>query len=93
MNSQSKTFDTFKTSIKNGKYDEEKDNLIAIEALSKQEETITFNKIKPSLIFFHEGEGQGFSIISTCQKNEKEYLDLLDLRNSQIKIDNYIKVV
>ena len=93
LNSQIQTFDTFKINIKNGKYDEEKDNLIAIEALSKQKDTIAFNKIKPSLIFFHEGEGQGFSIISTCQKDEKEYLDLLNLRNSQIRIDNYMKEV
>ena len=83
---------TFKyKKIQNGQYDEEKENLEAIKALSTQEEPISFKKIKPSLIFFHEGEGQGFSIISTCNKEEPEYKDLLNLRNSQIRIINYLK--
>ena len=91
LNSQIKTFNTFKDRIKGGIYDEDQDNLDAIKVLCQREETISFNKIKPSLIFFHEGQGQGFSIISTCEKNEEEYKDLLQLRNSQIIISNYFK--
>jgi len=41
---------------------------------------ISFSKIKPSLIFFHEKEGQEFSIISTCDKNDEEYSNLLKLK-------------
>ena len=63
LNSQIKTFNTFKDRIKGGIYDEDQDNLDAIKVLCQREETISFNKIKPSLIFFHEGQGQGFSII------------------------------
>ena len=89
LNSQEETFNYKK--IKNGEYDEENENLVAIKSLSQKEETISFEKIKPSLIFFHEGEGQGFSIISTCKKEDQEYKDLLELRNSQKRISNYLK--
>ena len=85
LNSQ---LDTFNAGIENGKYNEDKQDDIAIKALSQNQEIISFNKIKPSLIFFHEGEGQLFSIISTCGKNEKEYRDLFELRTIPVIIQN-----
>ena len=85
LNSQ---LDTYKVGIELGIYNEDKQNDIAIKALSKNQEIISFDKIKPSLIFFHEGEGQLFSIISTCDKNEKEYKDLFELRTIPVIIQN-----
>ena len=72
---------TYKVGVEQGKYDENKQNNFAIEALSSNEEIISFEKIKPSLVFFHEGEGQEFSIISSCAPNEQEYKDLRILKN------------
>ena len=77
LNSQ---LDTYKVGVEQGNYDIDKQDDVAIKALSTEEEIISFDKIKPSLIFFHEGEGQEFSIISTCDSNEDEYKDLLELK-------------
>ena len=52
----------------------------AINALSNKE-VVSFDKIKPSLIFFNE-DGQSLTVISTCDKNEEEYKNLQDLINS-----------
>ena len=87
LNSQ---LDTYKVGVENGKYDENKQDDIAIKALSLGQEIISFDKIKPSLIFFHEGEGQEFSIISTCNKEEQDYKDLLELRTTPVIIQNEI---
>ena len=62
LNSQ---MDTYNVGVKHGEYKEEEQEEVAIKALSNLQEIINFDKIKPSLIFFHEGEGQEFSIIST----------------------------
>jgi hypothetical protein len=37
---------------------------------------ISFSKIVPSLIFFHENEGQEFSIILACEPKDEEYKNL-----------------
>ena len=77
LNSQ---LDTYKIGVEQGIYDIDKQDDAAIKALSEKEEIISFDKIKPSLIFFHEGEDQEFNIISTCNSNEDEYKDLLELK-------------
>ena len=56
--------DTFRVRIEQGHYDEAKQEDIAIKALSNAEEIISFDKIKPSLIFFHEDDGKLFNLIS-----------------------------
>ena len=80
---------TYKIGVKHGEYEEDKQQEIAVQALSNAQEIISFNKIKPSMVFFHEGEGQDFSIISTCDPKEKEYNDLLELRKTPIIISNF----
>ena len=53
-----------------GQYEEEKDNQNAINNLANNKhEVVSFDKIDPSLVFFHEGDGQLFSIITN--KNPK----------------------
>ena len=70
-------------------YDEDKIIDIAIRSLSfSYEVIISFDKIKPSFIFFHEGCGQNFSILSTYSPYEKEYNDLLELRTIPVIIQN-----
>jgi len=67
-----------------GQYDEEKDNNNAINNLANDKhEVVSFGKIDPSLVFFHEGEGQLFSIITNKKKDDPEYINLLSLKNSQ----------
>ena len=76
-----------------GRYDEDEDinNAVQNLAINEKKEIISFNKIDPSLLFFHEGEGQLFSIITNKNKSDKEYKDLLDLQNSQaIKKKDFI---
>ena len=77
-----------------GKYNEDEDinNAVTILAQNINPEIISFDKIDPSLIFFHEGEGQSFSIITNKNKKDKEYIDLLALQNSQaLKKSDLIK--
>ena len=45
---------------------------------------ISFDKFKPSLIFFNEDK-QSVSIITSCSNNEEEYKNLEKLYNSQSK--------
>ena len=75
------------------KYNEEKDLKKAINNLANNnnlKKVVSFNKIDPSLLFFHEGTGQSFSIITNKYKNDKEYIDLLALQNSQSRTKNDI---
>ena len=55
---------------------------IALKALTKEQDMISFDKFKPSLIFFNEDK-QSLSIITSCQKSEQEYKNLEKLYNSQ----------
>ena len=74
--------ENYKVGVEQGIYDESKQEKIAIDVLSNQDqeqEMISFSKIKPSLIFFHENAGQEYSIISTCEPNDEEYSSLLKL--------------
>ena len=90
LNSQ---METFKVGVEQGNYNEDKQNDIAIKALSKEEETISFDKIKPSLIFFHEGEGKDFSIITTSKPEKPEYNEILELRKIPVIVQNITKQV
>ena len=72
----------------NEKYEIEKieegiDDLI--ENLEKEEhKKMSFDKINHTLLFFHEGNGEGFSIITNKDKNDNEYKNFYKLRNCQI---------
>ena len=67
-----------------GFYDEKKDIDNAINNLAIDvKDVISFDKIDPSLVFFHEKEGLLFSIITNKPKNDPEYISLLNLKNSQ----------
>ena len=67
-----------------GIYDEGKVLNNAVNALANnQHEVLSFEKIDPSLLFFHEGAGESFSIITNKKPSDKEYINLLNLKNSQ----------
>ena len=55
---------------------------IALRALTTEQEMISFEKFKPSLIFFNEDK-QSLSIITSCLPTEEEYKKLERLYNSQ----------
>ena len=48
--------------------------------------------IDPSLLFFHEGNGQSFSIITNKEKTDPEYIDLCNLKNYQVINQNEARV-
>ena len=67
-----------------GKYNENYDIDNAVNDLANNKhKSVSFNEIDPSLIFFHEGTGENFSIITNKKSTDKEYIDLLNLINSQ----------
>ena len=68
-----------------GQYDEGEDIKQGINDLaSNKHYIISFDKIDPSLVFFHEGDGQMFSIITNKNPNDDEYKKFLNLKNCQI---------
>ena len=71
---------------KNEHYEELEDIKNAINDLANKInlEVISFDSIKDSLLFFHEGVGQSFSIITNKDKNDEEYINLLNIKNSQV---------
>ena len=75
--------------INSNQYNPEDDISQGIEKLSKiKPNLISFNKFNYSLIFIHEGEGEGFSIISNLPgknnyKENSDYKGLYKLRNFQ----------
>ena len=74
-----------------GIYDENKDNDKAMEELAKtKHEVVSFENIDPSLFFFHEGEGQSFSIITNKKEDDKEYKRLLDFQNCMAKKEEIV---
>ena len=65
-------------------YDEKRDVNNAINNLARDvKDVISFDKIDPSLVFFHEKEGQLFSVITNKPKGDPEYDGLYKLKNSQ----------
>jgi len=72
-----------------GEYNENKDNEEGIKDLSNTSHSVvSFNDIDPSLLFFHEGNGQLFSIITNKNRNDSEYKDLYNLKNYQVRNQN-----
>ena len=68
-----------------GKYNENKEIQDGINKLideNKKKEIFSFDKIKPSLVFFNR-DGNSISIISNINKRDKEYINLKELWNSQ----------
>jgi len=76
-----------------GEYNESKDNEEGIKDLSNtMHSVISFKDIDPSLVFFHEGNSQLFSIITNKDRNDSEYQDLYNLKNCQVINQNEYKV-
>jgi hypothetical protein len=56
-------------------------------------EFVSFDNLNPSLFFFHEGIGGGFSILTNKSDKDKEYEKLLLIKNSQVlKKKNYVSL-
>ena len=74
--------------VKYGFYDrdqEKKENENAVNNLAADKHNVmSFKVIDTTLIFFHEGINESFSIITTKQPGDEEYNKLLELKNSQI---------
>ena len=67
-----------------GEYDEGEDVDKGVNDLAtNSQRVVSYEEIDPSLLFFHEGDGQLFSIITNKRPNDKEYKDLLGLKNYQ----------
>ena len=67
-----------------GQYDENADINKAIKDLSNTiHKVVSFDEINPFLLFFHEGNGELFSIITNGNTSPEEYKNLLQLINSQ----------
>ena len=80
-----------KSSLLFGQYNENKDLNNAVNNLAKNvENIISFDSLDPSLFFFHEGDGEFFSILTNKNKNDQEYKDLLSLKNSQIELKEHM---
>jgi energy-coupling factor transporter ATP-binding protein EcfA2 len=80
--------ETYNIKVMQGNYDENLQEEAAIKALSEPGDIISCNKIDPSLVFFHEGGGQEFSIITKDNPNKDEYNKLLQLRKSFVILQN-----
>ena len=80
------------TSVNQDQYDSNKDLNNGIKALSKvNANLISFDKFNYSLIFFHEGDGQGFSIVSNLPSiiNSTNNSGTRDEYNKLKKLLNY----
>ena len=68
--------------------DMEKEQEMIEKALSELKENISCNKIHPGLIFFNNENDQDFKIINMNESKTKEYMKLLQLKKSLIKVIN-----
>ena len=76
-----------------GEYNDSEYNKEGIKDLSiTKHGEVSFKDIIPSLLFFHEGNGQLFSIITNKYRNDNEFLDLFNLKNYQVINNNEQKV-
>ena len=82
--------ETYKIKVEQGNYDENKQEEIAVKALSEPGDIISCKKIHPPLVFFHEGEGQDFSIITNDDKTTEEYNKLLKLKIGFARYQNVV---
>ena len=65
-----------------GQYDEGNDIKNAIDSLAEKKSGVfSFEKIDSSLVFFHQGDNDGFSILTNKDSKDKEYQKLLKLLN------------
>ena len=75
------------SNVKYGYYDkeqEQKENEKAVNNLAEDDHhVVSFNSITNTLVFFHEGVNESFSIITNKKPEEKEYQDFLALKNCQ----------
>jgi len=68
-----------------GEYNENNSIEEGIKDLSNTNHSmLSYNDIDPSLLFFHEGNSQLFSIITNKNKNDAEYIELYKLKNYQV---------
>ena len=74
--------------VKFNNYDkdqENKENENAMNALANDKHRMmTFKEIKSSIVFFHEGVNESFSIITNKNPNDPEYINFLALKNIQV---------
>jgi len=64
---------------------EYKENEEGIKPLSSiRHSAVSFKDIDPFLLFFYEGEGQLFTIITNKNKDDSEYQDLFNIKNTQL---------
>ena len=74
--------------VKFNNYDkaqENKENENAMNILANDKHRMmTFKEIKSSIVFFHEGVNESFSIITNKNPNDQEYINFLALKNSQV---------
>ena len=85
--SQNKSMEIF------GNYNGEKaieEGILKLADEKEKKEIFSFDKIKPSLVFFNR-DGGSLSIISNNDKNDSEYKDLQQLFNSQNKEGEILK--
>ena len=82
--------ETYKIKVEQGNYDENKQEEIAVKALSEPGDIISCKKIEPPLVFFHEGEGQDFSIITNDDQTTEEYNKLLQLKKGFVRYQNLV---
>ena len=87
LNSQNISYNNINLNI-GGEFDEKKQNELAIEALSKQSDIISYDNIKFPLIFFYEGLNPYFTIVSPYMPEKKEYQNLVDLNNVHSILSN-----
>ena len=77
-----------KHEVKFGNYDkaqENKENENAVNDLANDKHHImSFKDIDSTLVFFHEGVNESFSIITNKQPNDQEYINFLQLKNCQV---------
>ena len=78
------------------RFDEDKDNEEAIERLAKEidtDEVVSFDKVKPSLFIFDEGNGEGFRIISNqINENEVEVNKYSYIYRTQVMNDEFYRI-
>ena len=71
-----------------GNYDrkqENKENENAVNNLAKdQHKVMSFKNIDSTLVFFHEGVNESFSIITNKDPKDQEYINYLELKNCQV---------
>ena len=74
-----------------GEYDIKKQNQIAIEALSNQEDIVSYHNIKTPLIFFHQNLNSFLSIISPDKTQAQKLKNIAKIKENNNSIKEYEK--